>query len=43
MFSIEPGIYVSGRFGVRFENIVYLSEDGPVAVSDSPRVHHFSE
>jgi Xaa-Pro aminopeptidase len=43
VFSIEPGIYVSGRFGVRFENIVYLSEGGPVSVNDSPRVHHFSQ
>jgi Xaa-Pro dipeptidase len=43
VFSIEPGIYVSGRFGVRYENIVYVSEDGPVSVNDSPRVHHFAE
>jgi Xaa-Pro dipeptidase len=42
VFSIEPGIYVFGRFGVRFENIVYLSENGPVSVNDSPRVHYFS-
>jgi Xaa-Pro dipeptidase len=42
VFSIEPGIYVSGNFGVRYENIVYVSEDGPVSVNDSPRVHHLS-
>jgi Xaa-Pro aminopeptidase len=43
VFSIEPGIYVSGRFGVRYENIVVLSEAGPVSVNDSPRVHYFSD
>jgi Xaa-Pro aminopeptidase len=43
VFSIEPGIYVSGRFGVRYENIVYLSDDGPVSVNDSPRVHRFAD
>jgi Xaa-Pro aminopeptidase len=43
VFSIEPGIYVSGRFGVRYENIVYLSDDGPVSVNHSPLVHYFSD
>jgi Xaa-Pro aminopeptidase len=28
-FSIEPGIYVAGRFGYRLEDIVVASEDGP--------------
>ncbi|HEX5324982.1 MAG TPA: Xaa-Pro peptidase family protein [Capsulimonadaceae bacterium] len=27
-FSIEPGIYLPGRFGVRLENIVAIAEDG---------------
>lgn len=29
VFSIEPGIYLEGRFGVRYENIVHMTEDGP--------------
>ena len=29
VFSVEPGIYVPGRFGVRYENLVHLAEDGP--------------
>jgi Xaa-Pro aminopeptidase len=28
-FSIEPGIYVEGRFGFRLEDIVVASDDGP--------------
>jgi Xaa-Pro dipeptidase len=27
-FSIEPGIYLAGRFGVRIENLVLISEKG---------------
>lgn len=27
-FSIEPGIYLPGRFGVRIENLVTVTEDG---------------
>jgi Xaa-Pro aminopeptidase len=28
-FSIEPGIYVAGRFGFRLEDIVVATDDGP--------------
>jgi Xaa-Pro aminopeptidase len=28
-FSIEPGIYVTGRFGFRLEDIVVATDDGP--------------
>ncbi|HOW23449.1 MAG TPA: Xaa-Pro peptidase family protein [Sedimentibacter sp.] len=28
VFSIEPGIYMAGKFGIRIENIVAVSEDG---------------
>jgi len=28
-FSVEPGIYVSGRFGFRLEDIVVAAPDGP--------------
>jgi Xaa-Pro dipeptidase len=28
-FSIEPGIYVPGRFGLRLEDIVVATDAGP--------------
>ncbi|MGH2698788.1 MAG: M24 family metallopeptidase [Actinomycetota bacterium] len=42
VFSIEPGIYLPGRFGVRFENIVHLGEEGPESLNRSPREHFFA-
>ena len=36
-FSIEPGIYLPGRFGVRIEDIVLIGADGsPVRLNHSP-------
>lgn len=37
VFSIEPGIYLSGEFGVRLEEIVILRENGPEIFSEMPR------
>ena len=28
VFSIEPGIYLPGNFGVRIEDLVLVTEDG---------------
>ena len=28
-FSVEPGVYLEGRFGIRTEVDVYMTEDGP--------------
>ena len=33
-FSIEPGIYLPGRFGVRIEDIVVVGEDGPILMNN---------
>lgn len=39
-FSIEPGIYLPGRFGIRLEEIVILRADGPEILSSLPRDLH---
>ncbi|MGQ0849011.1 MAG: M24 family metallopeptidase [Actinomycetota bacterium] len=36
-FSIEPGIYLPGRFGVRIEDIVTVTEDGVEVLNQSDR------
>ncbi|EHQ90816.1 M24 family metallopeptidase [Desulfosporosinus youngiae] len=36
-FSIEPGIYIPGQYGVRIEDIVGLSENGPIRFNNFPR------
>lgn len=37
VFSIEPGIYLPDRFGLRLEEIVILRSDGPEIFSELPR------
>ncbi len=32
-FSVEPGVYLPGRFGVRIEDIVVVGDDGPEALN----------
>ncbi|MCP8939837.1 Xaa-Pro peptidase family protein [Alsobacter sp. SYSU M60028] len=40
VFSIEPGIYLPGEFGVRLEEIVILRADGAEVLSELPRATH---
>src|SRR6478609_1649511 len=35
-FSVEPGIYLPGEFGVRIEDIVVVGESGPVLMNTAP-------
>jgi Xaa-Pro aminopeptidase len=36
-FSVEPGIYLEGKFGVRLEEIVVVTKDGAQRFSSLPR------
>lgn len=37
VFSIEPGVYLAGRFGIRLEELVILRETGAEVLSELPR------
>ena len=37
VFSVEPGIYCAGRFGMRLEDIVVATAAGPRRLNDAPR------
>jgi len=32
-FSVEPGVYLAGRFGVRIEDIVVVGDEGPLLMN----------
>ena len=40
-FSIEPGIYLPGRFGVRIEDIVVATETGGQRLNNTPHEMQF--
>jgi Xaa-Pro aminopeptidase len=42
-FSVEPGIYLSGRFGARIEDIVVATPDGPEALNTADHSLHVVE
>jgi Xaa-Pro aminopeptidase len=36
-YSVEPGIYIPGRWGMRLEDIVVATPDGPVRLNEASR------
>lgn len=42
-FSIEPGIYVAGRWGARIEDIVVCTDDGGEQLNTTPRTLYVVE
>ena len=37
VISAEPGIYLPGRFGVRIEDVLFLTEDGAENITLAPK------
>lgn len=37
VISAEPGIYLPGRFGVRIEDVIYITENGCVDITELPK------
>ncbi len=37
LFSVEPGIYLEGKFGVRIEDVVIIGENGYENITRSPK------
>ena len=35
--TVEPGVYVPGRFGVRIEDLVVVAADGPDVLTSIPK------
>jgi Xaa-Pro aminopeptidase len=36
-FSVEPGVYLPGRFGIRSEINVFVAETGPLVTPERPQ------
>ena len=37
LITVEPGIYVEGKYGCRIEDMVYLSEHGKLNLTNCPK------
>ena len=35
--SVEPGIYLPGKFGVRIEDVIMVTDDGCIDIANSPK------
>ena len=37
VFTVEPGIYIEGKYGVRIEDMVYIGENGAINLTNCPK------
>ncbi|MBQ9748220.1 MAG: aminopeptidase P family protein [Clostridia bacterium] len=37
IFTVEPGIYLKGKYGVRIEDMIQMTENDPVDITASPK------
>ncbi len=37
IFTVEPGIYIKGKYGVRIEDMIQMTENGPIDITASPK------
>ncbi len=37
IFTIEPGIYLKGKYGVRIEDMIQMTANGPLDITKSPK------
>lgn len=37
VMTVEPGIYLEGKYGVRIEDMVYVTENGCIDITESPK------
>ena len=37
VISAEPGIYIPGRFGVRIEDVLVITRDGNIDITEAPK------
>lgn len=37
IFTVEPGIYLKGKYGVRIEDMIEMTENGPLDITHSPK------
>jgi Xaa-Pro aminopeptidase len=37
VFTVEPGIYLKGKYGVRIEDMIQMTAEGPLDITKSPK------
>ena len=42
-YSVEPGIYIPGKLGLRLEDIVVATDDGPISLNEADHNLHESD